>query len=131
MKSLPRTDTIWWHEYVVLATSLWFVKGRIKFVGVCLDTGSPLAGVKLADLPEGLEEERPLIAAIVRDEDLDALPRGHGVGLGVGPGLRVGVGLRGARRQGSVATPVELGRAAGEALKGAAGPAFFTALASG
>jgi hydroxymethylbilane synthase len=35
------------------------------------------------------------------------------------------------RRQGSVATPVELGRAAGEALKGAAGPAFFAALANG
>jgi hydroxymethylbilane synthase len=35
------------------------------------------------------------------------------------------------RRQGSAETPEELGRAAGEALKAAAGPAFFAKLAGG
>ena len=35
------------------------------------------------------------------------------------------------RRQGPAAAPAELGRAAGEALKAAAGPAFFAALADG
>ena len=35
------------------------------------------------------------------------------------------------RRQGSVARPAELGQAAGEALKAAAGPAFFAKLAGG
>jgi len=35
------------------------------------------------------------------------------------------------RRQGPAAAPAELGRAAGEALKAAAGPAFFAALAGG
>jgi len=28
-----RTDTIWWHEYVMKAWKVWFIKGRIKFVG--------------------------------------------------------------------------------------------------
>jgi len=29
-----RTDTIWFHEYVMAAaTSVWFIKGRLKFVG--------------------------------------------------------------------------------------------------
>ncbi|MAK51090.1 DNA N-6-adenine-methyltransferase [Marinobacter sp.] len=28
-----RTDTKWWHEYVMRADTLWFVKGRLKFEG--------------------------------------------------------------------------------------------------
>lgn len=28
-----RTDTMWWHEYVMKAWKVWFIKGRIKFVG--------------------------------------------------------------------------------------------------
>jgi len=53
-----------------------FADGRIKFVGVYLEAGSKLAGAKLADLPDILDEERPLIAALVRDEKL-IIPKGH------------------------------------------------------
>ena len=47
-----------------------FAGGRIKFVGVYLDHGSRLAGVRLADLPTVIPEDRPLIAAVVRDDRL-------------------------------------------------------------
>ena len=52
-----------------------FAEGRIKFVGIYLDDRSPFNRVKLMDLPEKLEGIRPLIAAIMRDEDL-IIPRG-------------------------------------------------------
>ena len=52
-----------------------FADGRIKFVGVYLDSGSRLAGVQLADLPSVLNEDRPLIAALVRDDQL-IIPKG-------------------------------------------------------
>ena len=53
-----------------------FADGRIKFVGVYLESGSHLAGMRLADLPNVLKEDRPLIAAVVRDNQL-IIPRGH------------------------------------------------------
>ncbi|BBO88195.1 Trk system potassium transporter TrkA [Desulfosarcina ovata] len=52
-----------------------FADGRIKFVGVYLDPGSRLADVQLADLPSVIQEDRPLIAAIVRDDRL-IIPKG-------------------------------------------------------
>ncbi len=52
-----------------------FADGRIKFVGVYLDPDSRLAGVRLADLPTVLKEDRPLIAAVVRDDQL-IIPKG-------------------------------------------------------
>ena len=52
-----------------------FADGRIKFVGVYLEPGSRLAGVRLSDLPIVLKEDRPLIAAVVRDDQL-IIPRG-------------------------------------------------------
>lgn len=52
-----------------------FADGRIKFVGVYLDESSILAGVRLADLPNIIGENRPLIAAVVREETL-IIPRG-------------------------------------------------------
>ena len=52
-----------------------FADGRIKFVGVYLEPGSRLAGVRLSDLPTVLKEDRPLIAALVRDDQL-IIPRG-------------------------------------------------------
>ena len=52
-----------------------FADGRIKFVGVYLDPLSRLAGVRLSDLPTVLKEDRPLIAAVVRDDQL-IIPRG-------------------------------------------------------
>mgnify|MGYP003563272907 CR=1 FL=1 len=52
-----------------------FADGQIKFVGVYLDSGSRLAGVRLSELPDVLQDERPLIAAIVRDDRL-VIPKG-------------------------------------------------------
>ena len=53
-----------------------FADGRIKFVGVPLEPGSRLDGVKLADLSRILDEDRPLIAALVREDQL-IVPTGN------------------------------------------------------
>ena len=53
-----------------------FVDGRIKFVGVHLDPDARLAGVRLSDMPKILGENRPLIAALVRDDEM-IIPRGE------------------------------------------------------
>jgi len=53
-----------------------FAEGRIKFVGIKLDPTARLAGVQLSDLPSILGDNRPLIAAIVRDEKI-IIPRGE------------------------------------------------------
>ena len=48
-----------------------FADGRIKFIGIYLDQNSRLAGVKLAELPDKINNDaRPLIAAVVREEEL-------------------------------------------------------------
>ena len=52
-----------------------FADGRIKFVGLYLEPGSRLAGVRLSDLPSVLAEDRALIAALVRDDRL-IIPKG-------------------------------------------------------
>jgi len=52
-----------------------FADGRIKFVGVYLEPGSRLVGMRLVNLPSVLKEDRPLIAALVRDDQL-IIPRG-------------------------------------------------------
>ncbi|MFC1882558.1 Trk system potassium transporter TrkA [Thermodesulfobacteriota bacterium] len=52
-----------------------FADGRILFIGVYLDKTSRLAGIKLAELPDKVPDARPLIAAIVREEEL-IIPRG-------------------------------------------------------
>lgn len=53
-----------------------FADGRIKFVGVYLGPGSRLDGVQLSDLPNVINEDRPLIAAVVRDDKL-IIPKGN------------------------------------------------------
>ncbi|MFZ0132683.1 MAG: Trk system potassium transporter TrkA, partial [Desulfobacterales bacterium] len=53
-----------------------FADGRIKFIGVYLDQTARLAGVRLSDLPAMLGEDRPLIAAVVREDEL-IIPRGN------------------------------------------------------
>ena len=53
-----------------------FAEGRIKFVGIKLEPTARLAGVQLSELPSMLGENRPLIAAIVRDEKI-IIPRGE------------------------------------------------------
>ncbi len=53
-----------------------FAEGLVKFIGVRLEADSRLSGVQLSDLPALLGEERPLIAAVVRDDVL-IVPRGN------------------------------------------------------
>ena len=53
-----------------------FADGQIKFVGVYLESGSRLAGMRLADLPSVVKADRPLIAALVRDDQL-IIPKGN------------------------------------------------------
>ena len=50
--------------------------GRLKFIGIYLDKNSPLAGVKLAEIPDTITRVRLLIAAVVREEEL-IIPRGN------------------------------------------------------
>ena len=52
-----------------------FADGRIKFIGIYLDSNSPLAGVKLSEIPDKITHVRLLIAAVVREEEL-IIPRG-------------------------------------------------------
>ncbi len=49
--------------------------GRIKFVGVYLDKDCQLTGIRLLDLPAKIKQGRPLIAAVVREEEV-IIPRG-------------------------------------------------------
>lgn len=53
-----------------------FADGRIKFIGVYLDNNARLAGVRLVDLPAKTCDLRPLIAAVVREDEL-IIPRGN------------------------------------------------------
>ena len=53
-----------------------FADGRIKLVGVNLEEDSRLAGVRLSNLPDVIEKARPLIAAVVRENEL-IIPRGN------------------------------------------------------
>ena len=50
--------------------------GRIKFIGVYLESSARLAGVQLSELPKLLGENRPLIAAVIREDEL-IIPRGN------------------------------------------------------
>ena len=52
-----------------------FENGKVKFVGIKLDSDTCFADVSLSDLPQRLGKQAPLIAAIVRDEEL-IIPRG-------------------------------------------------------
>jgi trk system potassium uptake protein TrkA len=52
-----------------------FVGGRLKMLGKHLPPDSPLNGLKLVQLPEKIERNRMIIAALVRDEQL-IIPKG-------------------------------------------------------
>jgi len=52
-----------------------FENGKVKFVGIKLDSDTCFADVSLSELPQRLGKQTPLIAAIVRDEEL-IIPRG-------------------------------------------------------
>jgi len=51
-------------------------EGRVKFVGLRLDKNSPMAGVRLMDFASMFGQTRPLIAAVVRRQEL-IIPRGE------------------------------------------------------
>jgi trk system potassium uptake protein TrkA len=46
-----------------------FAEGMLKFVGLYMDSGSHLAGIKLKEIPEKVGQ-KILVAAVVRDEEL-------------------------------------------------------------
>lgn len=52
-----------------------FADGRVNFIGINLDMDTRLDGVRLSELPVKEGEQRPLIAAVIRDEEL-IIPRG-------------------------------------------------------
>jgi len=52
-----------------------FADGRIKLVGINLDKGARLEGVRLSEFPVREGEQRPLVAAVIRDEEV-IIPRG-------------------------------------------------------
>ena len=47
-----------------------FADGRVKVVGVYMGAGTPLAGIKLCDFDKVTTTVRPLVAAVIRDENL-------------------------------------------------------------
>jgi trk system potassium uptake protein TrkA len=53
-----------------------FADGRIKFVGIYLDRDTQIAGARLSELPQLLDNRRLLIAAIVREEEV-IIPSGR------------------------------------------------------
>ena len=53
-----------------------FVDGRVKYVGIRLDSYSPMAGMKLIDFSSKFGEDRPLIAAVIRSNEV-IVPRGN------------------------------------------------------
>ena len=53
-----------------------FVGGRIKFVGIQLDKGAGVVGFSLSELSGKTGKQAPLIAAIVRNEEL-IIPKGN------------------------------------------------------
>lgn len=59
-----------------------FVDGQVKYVGFRLDKYSPIAGMKLIDFPSRFGEDRPLIATIIRNNEIIVPRGGHSVEAG-------------------------------------------------
>jgi trk system potassium uptake protein TrkA len=53
-----------------------FAEGRVKFVGINLDKSARLVGVRLSEISNKIGKKIPLIAAVIRDEEL-IIPRGN------------------------------------------------------
>ena len=47
-----------------------FANGHVKFIGINLDKEARLAGSRLDEIPALLGKQGPLIAAVIRDEEL-------------------------------------------------------------
>jgi trk system potassium uptake protein TrkA len=52
-----------------------FIDGKVKYVGIRLNKNSPIAGMRLVDFHDKFGEDRPLIAAIIRNNEV-IVPRG-------------------------------------------------------
>ena len=52
-----------------------FVDGKVKYVGIRLEKQSPMVGIRLIDFASRFGADRPLIAAIIRDDEV-IVPRG-------------------------------------------------------
>jgi trk system potassium uptake protein TrkA len=52
-----------------------FADGRLVFIGIYLDESAKLSGVRLVDIYDKTGKQSPLIAAVIRDEEL-IIPRG-------------------------------------------------------
>lgn len=52
-----------------------FVDGKVKYIGLRLGRHSPMAGMKLIDFSSRFGQDRPLIAAIIRNNEV-IVPRG-------------------------------------------------------
>jgi len=57
----------------------------MNFIGIHLDASARLANVKLSEIPAQTGSLRPLIAAIIREEEL-IIPRGKGSSCAQKPG---------------------------------------------
>lgn len=55
-----------------------FIEGKVKYICIRLDKDSPLAGMALNDFHTEFKEEKPLIAAIIRNSEI-IVPRGDNV----------------------------------------------------
>ncbi len=86
-KNIPNIDTIINPEIEVVKTIRKlmevpqavdvgsFIDGRVNYVGIRLTKNSPLAGMHLVDFHDKFGDDRPLIAAIVRHNEV-IVPRG-------------------------------------------------------
>lgn len=52
-----------------------FVDGKVKYVGIRLEKKSPMVGIRLIDFSSRFGADKPLIAAIIRDNEV-IVPRG-------------------------------------------------------
>ncbi len=52
-----------------------FAGGRVTMIGIRLEEGTPMTGIKLMELPQKISTHRPLIPAIVRNDQL-IIPQG-------------------------------------------------------
>ncbi len=59
-----------------------FVDGKVKYIGIRLDKHSPIAGMQLIDFLDEFGEDRPLIAAIIRNNEVIVPRGGHKVEAG-------------------------------------------------
>lgn len=58
-----RTDTRWWHDYVMRASEIRFIKGRLKFVGEKNSAPFPSC-IVVFDAKESDRQDGPIISAV-------------------------------------------------------------------